>query len=74
MLKNMLETAIGRKVSDDTFKLVADMTTEDIFYHNIKLKKVPTTRAYVIRKMLESVSAAESVLYEDIKKDSPKTA
>lgn len=78
MLKDMLEKAIGRKLDKETFKLVADMTTKDIKFHNIDLVPKMTKKNYVINKLVESISVAENAmknyLKEDIKKDSLPTA
>ena len=70
----MLEDAIGRKVDNETFRLVSDMTTEDIKFHNIKFIPKLTKINYVMDKLIESIPTAESILNKDIKKDSPKTA
>lgn len=59
MLKEMLEKATGRKLDKETFKLVADMTTKDIKFHNIDFAPKLTRMDYVMSKLIESIPAAE---------------
>lgn len=61
MLKEKLENAIGRKIDIETFRLVAEMATKDIKFHNIDFRPKLTSREHVMDKLIECTLTTERV-------------